>query len=98
MNESLCTLFLAEIDPAYRKHLDNNMIGHTTQSFWTVFNTFLNKYGRITLMDLENNIQLMKKDWDSSTPIEDMFRKIDDAQEYSIFAENQSKEMRLFKN
>ena len=88
MNELLCTLFLAAIDQSYRKHLDNGMIGRTIQDFWTLFNTFLDKYGRITLMDLENNLQRMKKDWYPSTPIEDMFGKIGNAHEYSIFAKN----------
>ena len=61
MNESLCTIFLQAIDPVYRKYLDNDMIGRTTQHFWTIFNTFLDKYGRITPMDLEHNLQRIKK-------------------------------------
>ena len=73
MNEVLSTLFLAAINPAYKKHLENDMIGRTNQPFWTIFQTFLIKYGRITPMDLENNLQRMKKEWDPSTPIEDLF-------------------------
>ena len=88
MNESLCTLFLQAINPEYRKHLDNDMIGRTTQDFWTLFNTFLDKYGRIIPMDLENNLQSMKKEWDPSTPIEDMFGQIGHAHEYSNFTQN----------
>ena len=88
MNETLCTFFLAAIEPAYKKHLENDMIGRATLPFWTVFETFLQKYGRITPMDLENNLQRMKKEWDPTTPIEDLFGQINDANEYSIFSEH----------
>ena len=41
MNETLSNLFLVAINPAYKKHLENNMIGRTNQPFCTLFQTFL---------------------------------------------------------
>ena len=88
MNEALISLFLAAIQPAYKRHLENDLVGVTQQSFWTVFSSFLDKYGRVTPIDREQNSSRMKKAWDASDPIEILFAQINDANEYSIFAGN----------
>ena len=62
MNEALLTLFLAAIQPAYKRHLENDLVGVTQQTFWNVFSSFLDKYGRVTPIDRKNNITRMKKD------------------------------------
>ena len=86
MNEALTSLFLATIQPAYKRHLENDLVGVTQQNFWTIFSSFLDKYGRVTPIDREQNIVRMKKTWDPSEPIEILFAQINDANEYSIFA------------
>ena len=88
MNEALTSVFLEAIGDTYKKHLDNDLVGRVTSNFWQIFTTFLNKYGKIKPMDLENNLIRMKKDWDPSSPIEDLFAQINDANEYSIFAQH----------
>ena len=42
MNEALLNMFLEVIDPAYKRHLDNDFVGVINGSFWNVFNGFLN--------------------------------------------------------
>ena len=86
MNEALTSLFLATIQPAYKRHLENDLVGVTRQNFWQIFSTFLDKYGRITPIDRELNVSRMKKQWDASEPIETLFAQINDANEYSLFA------------
>ena len=86
MNEALLTLFLAAIDPAYKRHLENDLVGVTQQNFWDVFSSFLDKYGRVTPIDHEQNLIRMKRNWDAQEPIETLFAQINDANEYSIFA------------
>ena len=88
MNEALTSVFLEAIGTTYKKHLENDLVGRVTSNFWEIFNTFLTKYGKIKPMDLENNLIRMKKDWDPSSPIEDLFAQINDANEYSIFAQH----------
>ena len=88
MNDTLCTFFLDAIDLAYKKT-------SWKRYDWTYQSTLLDaiqhvstKYGRITPMDLENNLQQMKKDWDPNTPIKDLFAQINDTSEYIISTEH----------
>ena len=53
MNEALISLFLATIQPAYKRNLENDLVGVTQQRFWAIFESFLDKYGRVTLIDRE---------------------------------------------
>ena len=86
MNEGLLTLFLAAIQSAYKRHLENDLVGVTQQSFWDVFNSFLDKYGRVSPLDRKQNQVQMKTLWDPSDPIERLFAQINDASKHSIFA------------
>ena len=38
MNEALISLFLSTIQSAYKRHLENDLVGVTQQSFWTIPN------------------------------------------------------------
>ena len=40
MNEALTLLFLAAIQPAYKRHLENDFVGITQQNFWDIFSSF----------------------------------------------------------
>ena len=86
MNEALTALFLAAITTPYKKHPENYLVGRTESNFWSIFSSFLIKYGKIKPMDLENNLQCMKNAWDPTSTIEDLFAQINDVNEYSIFA------------
>ena len=71
---------------AYTKHLENDLIGRTTSNFWTIFSSFLSKYGVVKPMDIEQNSIRMKTAYDLTTPIENLFSHINNANEYDIFA------------
>ena len=86
MNEALTALFLDAIPPTYKKYLENDLVGRTASNFWTIFETFLSKYGVVKPMDIENNNIRMKTAYDPALPIETLFSQIDDANEYAIFA------------
>ena len=60
MNEALLTLFLAAIQPAYKHHLENDLVGVTQQIFWSICSSFLDKYGRVTPIDRKHNNICMK--------------------------------------
>ena len=86
MNEALTATFLSLLPSAYTKHLENDLVGRTTSNFWTIFSSFLTKYGVVKPMDIENNNVRMKAPYDPTTPIENLFGQINDANEYAIFA------------
>ena len=44
MNEALLNMFLEVIDPAYKRHLENDFVDVINGSFWNVFDGFLTKY------------------------------------------------------
>ena len=85
MNEALLNMFLYGIDPAYKRHLDNDFVGVINGSFWNVFNGFLTKYGKVKPLDLEANTVRMKRRYEAADPIESIFAQINDAQEFRIF-------------
>ena len=95
MNEALISLFLSAIQPAFRKHLDHDLVGRTASNFWMIFDSFLTKYGKVTPIDLENNKDRMRDPYDTETPIETLFGQINDANEYSIFAKKPMQESDL---
>ena len=41
MNEALTSLFLNTIQPEFKRRLDNDLVGITTQPFWMIFSSFL---------------------------------------------------------
>ena len=61
MNEDPLNMFLEGIDPAYKRHLDNDFVGVINGSFWNVFNGFLTEYEKFKPLDLEANTVCMKK-------------------------------------
>ena len=61
MNKAMTKLCFDAILDAYKKNINNDLVGRTDSKFWPIFQTFLATYGPITLMDLELNIQQMKK-------------------------------------
>ena len=86
MNEALTGLFLAAIRPEFQRHLDNDLVGITTQPFWTIFTSFLERYGQITPYDIQANRKRMEDPWIQGEPVEKLFAQINDAYEYGVFS------------
>ena len=85
MNKTLTSLFLAAIQATFKHHLQNNFVGITTQLLWQIFQFFLDRYGRVTPQNINDNLKIMKATWEPQNPIEKWFLQINDAFEYSIF-------------
>ena len=63
------------------------MVGITTQPFWAMFSSFLDRYGKINPYDVQANRKQMEALW-TTEPIEKLFAQINDAYEYGIFADH----------
>ena len=55
MNDALTSFFLEEIPKSNKNHLKNDLVGRTASNFWSIFNTFLSKYGVAKPMDIEKH-------------------------------------------
>ena len=86
MNEALTGLFLAAILSEFKQHLDNDLVGITTQPFWTIFQSFLDRYGQVSPYDIQANCKRMENSLIQGKSIEKLFAQINDAYEYGIFA------------
>ena len=73
MNEALTGLFLAAIRPEFKRRLDNDLVGITTQPFWTIFQSFLDWYGQITPYDIQANCKKMENPWIQGKSIKKLF-------------------------
>ena len=56
------------------------------QIFWAIFSSFIDKYGKVTPTDIDDNVARMKKPWNPTDPIENMFAQINDVYKYSVFS------------
>ena len=86
MNKAMVMLFLATIQPVYKRHLENNLVGITQQSVLNISTSLFNKYGCVTPIDREMDITRMKKQWEALEPTKILFAQINDANKYSIIA------------
>lgn len=84
----MAAMFLDTISPTYKNPLNNDLIGRTDTNFWDIFQSFKSKHGKIKSMDIEANNDRLRKPWDPSDPIENLFGQINDTKEYSIFAKS----------
>ena len=57
MNKTLTSLFLAAIQATFKHHLQNNFVGITTQLLWQIFQFFLDRYGRVTPQNINDNLK-----------------------------------------
>ena len=78
MNEALTGLFLAAVQPEFKRHLNNDLVGITTQPFWNFFNSFLKRYGQVTQY-IQANFKRMETPWVQGKAIEKLFAQINDA-------------------
>ena len=63
MNKALTSLFLNAIQPEFKRHLDNDLVGITTQPFWAIFSSFLDQYGKVNPFDIQANRKRMESTW-----------------------------------
>ena len=63
MNEALTGLFLVAVLPEFKQHLNNDLVGITTQPFWTIFQSFLDWYKQASPYDIQANQKRMENSW-----------------------------------
>ena len=55
MNDALVSLFLTSIDEAYQTKIQSNLIDIPARTFHDYFAYFIQKYGRVTTLDINRN-------------------------------------------
>jgi hypothetical protein len=67
----------------YLNILNDNMVGFANISDLEMLDHLFMTYGNITAVDLENNVEQMRRAWDPQQPVESLFKKIQDSAGYS---------------
>jgi hypothetical protein len=70
-------------EPMYLEVLNDDMVGFANISAWDMLDHLFTTYGNITAVDLENNLEHMRRAWDPQQPIESLFNQIQDCADYS---------------
>jgi hypothetical protein len=69
--------------PMYLDILNDNMVGYANISARDMLDHLFETYGNITAVDLEINFEHMRRAWDPQQPVESLFKKIQDCDDYS---------------
>ena len=72
------------LDEAYIKTLRNNMFGYANVSVFDMIQHLFLTYGNITPMELENNNQRIRNEYDVTQPFEVFISQIEDSIEFAM--------------
>jgi hypothetical protein len=67
----------------YLEILNDNMVGYANISARDMLDQLFETYGNITSVDLEINLEHMRRAWDPQQPVETLFKQIQDCADYS---------------
>jgi hypothetical protein len=70
-------------EPMYLHVLNDYMVGFANISARDMLDHLFTTYGNITVVDLENNFEHMRRAWDPQHPVESLFTQIQDCADYS---------------
>jgi hypothetical protein len=70
-------------EPMYLDILNDNMVGYDNISARDMLDHLFETYGSITAVDLEINLEHMRRAWDPQQPVETVFKQIQDCADYS---------------
>ena len=68
MNRLLTDMFLECIDNMYKDPILRNMIGQPNKTFVEIFEYYIQKYEKVTLLNVEDNRTKMNMPWDATFP------------------------------
>jgi hypothetical protein len=74
---------ISVFDPIYLDILNDNMVGCANFSARDILDHLFKTYGSITAVNLEINIEHMRRAWDPQQPFETIFKQIQDCDDYS---------------
>jgi hypothetical protein len=71
------------VEPMYIEILNDDLVGFAnTTSRDMLYHLFLS-YDRITVVDIEQNFENMRKEWDPQQPVETLFKQIQDCVDFA---------------
>jgi hypothetical protein len=83
VQQALKKQIIGVFEPMYLEILNDNMVGYANISARDMLNHLFEIYGNITVVDLEINIEHMRRAWDPQQPVETLFKQIQDCADYS---------------
>jgi hypothetical protein len=79
LNKQIISVF----EPMYLDILNANMVGYANISARDMLDHLFETYSNITSVDLEINLEHMRRAWDPQQPVETLFKQIQDCDDYS---------------
>jgi hypothetical protein len=83
VQQALKKQIISVFEPMYLEVLNENMIGFANISARDMLEHLFTTYGNITAVDLEINLEHMRRAWDPQQPVESLFKQIQDCANYS---------------
>jgi hypothetical protein len=74
---------ISVLEAMYLEILNDNMVGYANLSAREMLDHLFETYDNITAVDLEINIEHMRRSWDPQQPVETLFKHIQDCADYS---------------
>jgi hypothetical protein len=76
VQQALKKRIITVFEPMYLDILNGGMVGFANITAREISDHFFLTYGNITVIDLENSFEQMRKAWDPQQPVETLFKKI----------------------
>jgi hypothetical protein len=83
VQQALKKQIVSVFEPMYLEILNDNMVGYANISARCMLDHLFETYGNITAVDLEINFEHMRRAWDPQQPVDTLFKKIQDCDDYS---------------
>jgi hypothetical protein len=88
VEQQLKIMLLEAVPSTFVQLLEDQQFGYALVSTFTILTHLDTNYGIVTTQDLANNLDQMGKQWDPSTPIEDLWTQISKARNYAATGNN----------
>ena len=85
VDQALKSFLLQSFDEMYYKSLKNMYTGYSAVTTLQILQHLYSAYGRIKANDLKKNQEYMNQPWDPSNPIENLFKQIEDGNQYASY-------------
>jgi hypothetical protein len=83
VQQALKKQIISVFEPMSLDILNDNMVGYANISARDMLDHIFETYGNITAVDLEINVEHMRRAWDPQQPAESLFKQIQDCVHYS---------------
>jgi hypothetical protein len=83
IQQALKKQIISVFEPMYLEILNENMVGYVNISARDMLDHLFETYRNITAVDLEINLEHIRRAWDPQQPVETLFKQIQDCPDYS---------------